>query len=316
MTYIIAEVGGNHDGNIELAKELVREAKEAGCNAVKFQTYDADKLVHPEAQALPQAKGYTKQVDRFKDLQFTEAQWLEIIDICKRYRIDFLTTCFDLESLEKYAPYMKAIKVASGDLTYTRLLRAAAQCGKPVLLSTGMSSYSEIEYAASYFDPNLLTVLHCVSIYPCSDENANLGVIRGLQGIYSSVGYSDHTQGITAAIAAAAMGCRVIEKHFTHDSTLDYGDHSLSLEPEDMAVMVHNIRRIEKMSGFAKPDPLESDNRDKMRRGAYAAKEINIGQVISEDDILCIRPKTRRNASDLVGKRARKDFKPLDAING
>ena len=316
MVYIIAEVGGNHDGSLELAKLLIRSAKEAGCDAVKFQTYEAEKLVHPDAKALPQAIGYEKQTDRFKDLQFTDEQWQDLIDECRRQNIDFLTTCFDLDSLKKYAPYMKAIKIASGDLTYERLLRAASECGKPVILSTGMSNIDEIKNAASFFNPELLTVLHCVSVYPCPDEHANLGVISGLQGLFSSVGYSDHTQGITAALVAAGMGCNVIEKHFTHDSSLPYGDHSLSVEPEDMAALVHNVRRIEKMMGDRKPDLIEMDNRHRMRRGAYAARDIKLGQVISEDDILCLRPRNRVRPGDIVGKRARQDFKRLDSLDG
>ena len=314
--YIIAEVGGNHDGSMETAKQLIKEAKAAGCNAVKFQTYNAEKLVHPQEQALPQAIGYTKQIDRFKDLQFTDEQWLELIGECKTQNIDFLTTCFDIESLEKYAKHMKFIKIASGDLTYSRLLRVAAQFGKPVIISTGMSSISEIKDAALFFDPSLLTVLHCVSAYPCPDDHANLGVITELQGLFSSVGYSDHTIGITAALVAAGMGCQVIEKHFTYDNELEHGDHHLSLVYEDMRAMVFNIRRVEKMLGTDKPDAIEMDNRHKMRRGAYAARPIFMGRVISEDDIVCLRPATRRKPNDIIGKRARKDYNQLDAING
>ena len=169
MTYIIAEVGGNHDGDLDQALSLIQVAKNAGCDAVKFQTYSAENLVHPQAVALPQAQraGYSKQLDRFKDLEFTDEQWDLVIQTCKDLKIDFLTTPFDLESLDRLQNKMKFIKIASGDLTYHKLIRAASETSKRVILSTGMANYEEIKESASLVDINKLTVCHCVSLYPC-----------------------------------------------------------------------------------------------------------------------------------------------------
>lgn len=317
MTYIIAEIGGNHDADINKAIDLIYAAAQSGCDAVKFQTYDADKLVAPNTEALPQAKlaGYTNQNERFKALMFRVEQWERIIETCKIAKIDFLTTCFDIESLLQYAKYQKFIKIASGDLTYFKLLRAAASTGKRVLLSTGMGSYKEIEEAAWHFKDNV-TVMHCVSSYPTPDEHANLNVIRELQKKYDSVGYSDHTTGITGCLVAAAMGVDVIEKHFTYNADLAYGDHPVSVNQEEMTVMVEQVRRIEKMLGDEKPSSIEMNNRKTLRRGAYAARPVPIGKPICEADIIELRPATRRKPHELIGKRARRDYKPLEPIDG
>lgn len=310
MTYIIAEVGGNHDGDLDQALALIQVAKEAGCDAVKFQSYTAQSLVHPEASALPQAKGYTRQFKRFKDLEFWPEQWEQIIQACKG--IDFLTTPFDLEALDTFKDRMKFIKISSGDLTYHKLLRAASETGKPVILSTGMARIDEIQDAARFFNPTMLTVCHCVSLYPCPDSEANLGVIDDLKGLFTSVGYSDHTTGYQACLVAAGKGCDVIEKHITLNNKREYGDHPLSLEKKDLIQMVSDIRRIEKMQGHQKP----SDKEDvkTMRRGAYAKHPIEVGQVISENDIVELRPRYSRHPHEVIGKRAHKDYKELDSI--
>ena len=314
MTYIIAEVGSNHDGDLDQALSLIQIAKGAGCDAVKFQTYSAESLVHPSAVALPQAQraGYERQIERFKDLEFSKEQWDLLIKSCSDLKIDFLTTPFDLESLEAYRSKMKYIKIASGDLTYHKLLRAASETGKPVILSTGMARMDEIEDATRLFDPNRLTVCHCVSLYPCPDDEANLGVIDDLMERFPSVGYSDHTKGYQACLVAAGKGCDVIEKHITLDSNRDYGDHPLSIDPEDLKQMVSDIRRIEKMLGHQKPSVKE--DRFKLRRGAYAKNPIEFNQVISENDIIELRPRKSRDPHEVIGKRARKDYKELEAI--
>jgi len=309
--YIIAEIGSNHNGDLNQALTLINLAKECGADAVKFQSYHAEKLVHPQAMALPQAKGYTKQIDRFRDLQFTKEQWDRVIHRCKEVQIDFLTTPFDLESLDQFKSHMKYIKVSSGDLTHHRLLRAISATGKPVILSTGMASMSEIEDAARLFNPTMLTVCHCVSLYPCPDEEANLGVIDDLLERFSSVGYSDHTIGITASLVAAGKGCRVIEKHFTLDSSLDFGDHPLSSDPDEFAELVSHLRRIECMSGKEKPSIHEGTT---LRRGAYAKHKIEVGQIIGENDIIELRPQINRRPFEVIGTRARKTYEELDPI--
>lgn len=318
MTYIIAEVGGNHDGNINTALELIYLASEAGADAVKFQTFTAEKLVSKTADALPQARraGYTSQLERFKDLEFSEFDWERIIQECKKENIDFLTTCFDPETLRLFSPRMKFIKIASGDLTYKALLREARATGKHVLLSSGMSSMEEINEAVRILDRDNVTVLHCVSAYPTPDDHANLGVITSLKSIYSSVGYSDHTVGITACLVALGLGAEVIEKHFTLDSSKEYGDHPLSAEFEELKVLVEESKRISLMLGVEKPDSIELINKNLLRRGVYAAKNIPLGVPISEKDIIELRPATRCQYNDVIGRRAKKPYSigmPLDA---
>lgn len=310
--YIIAEVGGNHDGDLDQALSLIQVASEAGCDAVKFQTYHAEKLVHPETIALPQAIGYTKQYNRFKDLEFSSDQWELIIETCQELHIDFLTTPFDLETLETFKDKMKYIKIASGDLTYHKLLRAASETGKPVILSTGMSRIDEICEAARHFDLNMLTVCHCVSLYPCPDSEANLEVIEDLKLRFPSVGYSDHTIGPEACLVAAGKGCSVIEKHITFDSSRQYGDHPLSLEPQELTNMVESLHRISHMMGSEKPS--KQEDRSKMRRGAYAKHPIKLGQVIGESDIIELRPRKARDPHQVIGKRAKRDYEELEAI--
>lgn len=266
---------------------------------------------------MPQAKlsGHLTQHSRFKSLEFDQSQWDGIIKACRDAKISFMTTCFDVASLLRFAACQKFIKIASGDLTYFRLLRAAAITGKRVLLSTGMGSYKEIEEAAWHFNKDNLTVMHCVSAYPTPDIHANLNVIRELQKTYCSVGYSDHTVGITACLVAASMGCDVIEKHFSHDNSLLYGDHPVSANVEEMAVLVEQVRRIQTMLGSDKPADIELENRKVLRRGAYASRNIKIGEPISEADIIELRPATRRKPHELIGKRARRDYKPFEPID-
>jgi N,N'-diacetyllegionaminate synthase len=266
---------------------------------------------------MPQAQraGYETQHERFKSLEFSPRQWEEIIQTCNRAKIDFLTTCFDADLMASFAKRQKFIKIASGDLTYFKLLRAASNTGKRVLLSTGMGSYKEIEEAVWHLDKHNVTVMHCVSSYPTPDIHANMNVIRKLQETYQSVGYSDHTEGITACLIAASLGCEVIEKHFTHDNTLDYGDHPVSVTADEMAVLVEQVRRISTMLGSDKPADIELNNRKVLRRGAYAARPITIGKPISEADIIELRPATRRKPHELIGKRARRTYQPLEPID-
>lgn len=316
MTYIIAEVGGNHDGELSKALDLVGFAKEAGCDAVKFQTYSAPKLVHPDAPALAQAKGYTRQIERFADLEFAPGDWSRIIAECQMQEIDFLTTCFDLEALDEFAPAMPYIKVASGDLTYVDLLSAAASYGKPVLLSTGMATLDDIERAAQWVPRDLLIPMHCVSCYPTEDEDANLGMLEWMGETYPRFGYSDHTRGNLACIAATAMGAEVIEKHFTTTPDSDIGDHCLSADPGQMYELVQQVRRLDAMMGYAKPAACEMGARQTMRRGGYAARDMEKDEYIARADVLAIRPATRYAPHEYVGRRLRRAIKKGEPLDG
>jgi len=312
MTYIIAEVGGNHDGSYDLAKELIKSAAECGADAVKFQIYDAEKLVHPSAEALPQAKGYDKQLTRFKSLQFNTEQWHRLRHFAKECEIDFLATFFDVKTFDQWAPFLKMVKISSGDATWEPMLRAAAMSGKPVLLSTGMCNYMEIHNATRFIPPEQLTVMHCVTEYPTPPEDANLGVIPVLMDSYR-VGYSDHTIGLDACYIAVSMGCEVIEKHFTHDKTLDYGDHPHSMNAEDLRSLVEFCRLKELMCGVSKPTQIEIKQRLKFRRGTYAAHDLEAGVRLQVDDIIALRP-YNHNPDTMVGYKTTRAYKELEPI--
>ncbi len=315
MTYLIAEVGGNHDGDVKKAQELCRQAKIAGADAVKFQIYKADRLVHPSLPALKQAKGYDYQIDRFKDLELSGKNWRLIIATCEEIKIDFMATCFDIETLSHYEPDMERIKIASGDLTYHGLIKHAASFGKRVILSTGMANFDEIRQAVKVIGNNPYTVMHCVSSYPCPDEFANLDVIRLLQQQYQSVGYSDHTVGLVACFAAVVRQVQVIEKHFTLNNTLDYGDHPLSAMPNEFAELVQFVKRFQVMRGTTKPSAIEIDNAPHFRRGVYSAHDINEGQVISFEDVVVLRPATQTTLQNIVGTKAPRDYLKGDSFD-
>jgi len=317
MSYIIAEIGGNHDGNISIAKKLVRDAKKAGADAVKFQIYNARDLVHPQAAALKQAKGYTKQLNRFADLQLTDKNWRLLISMCEHLDIDFLASCFDARIMSHYAPYMKAIKISSGDLTYDGLIRHAATFNKPIYLSTGMANIEEIQRAFNLIPDSIpVTVMHCVTSYPCADSDANLGMIRYLQNYYTFVGYSDHTIGTTACMAAMAMDVDVIEKHFTYDNTLDYGDHVLSATPDELAELVQHNKRLNDMLDFKSTIKSECDNAPHFRRGVYSACDIEQGCVINSADVAILRPATHTTPDSIIGTIATKNYKQGDSFDG
>lgn len=321
-TYFIAEIGGNHNGSPEEAYRLVEAAAKSGANAVKFQTYKAETLVHPSVEPVPIVKKhYATQLDRFKSLELSWEVYEKIFAMCETLGVDFLTTPFDMEILETFAPRMPAIKIASGDLTYKQLVDAAVATGKPVLLSTGASTLDEIKAVAGTIPAAQRGVLHCVSVYPLPDELANLKAISTLKTALpdAAIGYSDHTIGNEAVIAAATLGAEVIEAHFTMDKAQTPGDHPLSLDPDDLADAIRRIRRVEAMLGTGEKtiSDTEQNMRRMIRRGVYAARDIAPGQTITAEDILIVRPTTALSpaeADSLIGKTASAPCKRLDEI--
>jgi N,N'-diacetyllegionaminate synthase len=322
QVYVIAEIGGNHNGDAETAYRLVDAAAGVGVNAVKFQTYSAETLVHPSVEPVPLVKRhYATQRDRFKSLELDLEVYERIIAMCERLGLDFITTPFDLDILAQFAPRMPAIKIASGDLTYHALIRAAAAIGKPVFLSTGMATVNEIRTAAAFIPAAQRALLHCVSIYPLPDDQANILAIKTMGEAFpeAAIGYSDHTIGVEASVCAVALGARIIEKHFTLDTGQTPGDHALSLDPVGLAAMVRSIRRVEKMlgDGDKSPQPGETQMRSMMRRGLYAARDLDAGTTLTAEDVLCIRPVSSLPpdaVATLEGRRLRSALRELDPI--
>ncbi len=307
--YVIAEIGGNHNGDPELAHRLVEEAARAGTDAVKFQTYRPESLVHPDMEAVPIARRFHKtQFERFRSLELSDEDYERLIAQCRDLGVHFLTTPYDLDILARFAPRMPAIKIASGDATYHGLIRAAAATGKPVILSTGFCDMAEVEAAAALIPPTQRALLHCVSIYPLPDGQVNLAAIPVLKAAFpdSVIGYSDHTVGAEACLGAVALGAQILEKHFTLDRDQELGDHRLSLEPDQLAWMVTQAKRLAAMRGNGvKPLPGEAALRDKFRRGIYAKRDLQKGHVLTADDLLIIRPVSAIGAQcamDLPGR--------------
>jgi N-acetylneuraminate synthase/N,N'-diacetyllegionaminate synthase len=301
---IIAEAGVNHNGNEEMAFELVRKAKECGADYVKFQTFITEKIISTKA---PKAE-YQIQNDGAEDSQFQMVKKLElsfdafrrIESYCKELQIGFLSTAFDFESLEFIDSLNPDyLKIPSGEITNTPLLQAIASKNRPVILSTGMCTLPEIQYAVdtlfkAELQPEQLTILHCTTEYPTPLNEVNLKAMLHLQQVFGvKIGYSDHTIGATVPFAAVALGATMIEKHFTLDRQLPGPDHIASMEPYDLAEMVKSIREIEVAiagSGIKEPTPSELKNRVVARKSIHIAHNLEEGHALQFDDLEFTRP--------------------------
>ncbi|MDX9967258.1 MAG: N-acetylneuraminate synthase [Sulfuricurvum sp.] len=323
-TFIIAEAGVNHNGSLDLAKKLIDVAAEAGADAVKFQTFKAEKLVSKKAQKAEYQKQTTdaaeSQYDMIKKLELDEPAHRELIRYCGEKKIRFLSTPFDHESIELLdAQGMEIFKIPSGEITNLPYLRHIGGLGKEVILSTGMADLGEIEDAldllvSSGTPKEKITILHATTEYPCPMDEVNLramGTIASAFGVRT--GYSDHTRGIEVPIAAVAMGASVIEKHFTLDRTMEGPDHKASLEPDELCAMVAAIRNIEKAlgEGIKKPSPSEAKNMAVARKSIVAARPIRAGEVFTSENIAIKRPGTGISPmryDEIVGERAARDY--------
>ena len=270
---IIAEAGVNHNGSIETAKQLINVAADAGADFVKFQTFRADSLVIKEADKANYQKKLTQKdeshFEMIRRLELDKSAHEELISYCIQKNIQFLSTAFDIESVNLLSELdIKIYKIPSGEITNLPYLRHIGGLGKPVIMSTGMATLDEVKAAMDVLidaglEKNDLTILHCNTEYPTPMSNVNItAMITMKDELKVKVGYSDHTLGIEISIAAVAMGANVIEKHFTLDRTLPGPDHAASLEPEELRSMVQAIRNIEKAlgDGVKKPSPSEKKN--------------------------------------------------------
>jgi len=329
-TFIIAEAGVNHNGSLELAKRLVDVAVDAGADAVKFQTFKADKLVSRGAQKAEYQKQTTSaeesQYEMIKKLELDENAHRDLIRYCDQKQIMFLSTPFDHDSIDLLNSFgMPIFKIPSGEITNLPYLRHVGRLGKEVILSTGMADLGEIEDALDVLmqagvPKEKITVLHATTEYPCPIEEVNLRAMQTIRAAFGvKVGYSDHTQGIEVPIAAVAMGACVIEKHFTLDRTMDGPDHKASLEPAELKAMVQAIRNIGQAlgDGIKKPSESEAKNMSVARKSLVAARPIKIGEMFSEDNITIKRPGNGLNPmrwDEMMGQVARKDYQEDDLL--
>jgi|APSaa5957512622_1039677.scaffolds.fasta_scaffold35771_2 N,N'-diacetyllegionaminate synthase len=300
---IIAEAGVNHNGSMASAKRLIDAAVEAGAGYVKFQTFKAETLVTQTAQKAEYQKSITdkneSQFDMIKNLELDKAAHEELIEYCNSKDIRFLSTAFDNDSIDMLAELdIPLFKIPSGEITNLPYLRHIGRMGKPIILSTGMSTMDEVRSALNILmeagaKKDEITILHCNTEYPTPMEDVNLKAMLTIGNeLSANIGYSDHTLGIEVPIAAVAMGATVIEKHFTLDRTMPGPDHAASLEPDELKAMVTAIRNIEKAmgDGIKKPSPSEIKNLPIARKSIVAKTSIKKGELFSEDNLTVKRP--------------------------
>jgi len=329
--FIIAEAGVNHNGSIELAKKLIDVASDAGADAVKFQTFKAEKLVSKSAQKAAYQKenmddGDDSQLNMLKKLELDTKTHKELIAYCKDKGIMFLSTPFDLESIEMLDSLgLKIFKIPSGEITNLPYLRAIAKLNKKVVLSTGMATMDEVRDAFNILVQNgtkkeNITILHANTMYPTPMEDVNLRAMLSIEKeLDVAVGYSDHTLGIEVDIAAVALGATLIEKHFTLDKSMEGPDHKASLEPDELKAMVTGIKNIEKALGSdeKKPSPSESVNIEIARKSIVAARDIKKGEYFSEDNLTTKRPAkgvSPMKWDEILGSKAQKDYEEDELI--
>lgn len=299
--YIIAEAGVNHEGSMELAKRLIDEATEGGANAIKFQTYKADTIASKDSPYYwDLTKEPTKsQHELFQKYdKFWKKEFEELKFYCDKVGIEFMSTPFDIESANFLNDLMDVFKISSSDITNKPFIKYLCKFGKPIILSTGASYLWEIHEAVEWINEfeNPLALLHCVLNYPTSDENANLGMIRGLKEAFPNflIGYSDHTlpKNMHNLEVATILGAVILEKHFTYDKLLPGNDHYHAMDKEDLKVFNSRLANLEKILGSFKISSLkdEEKSRQNARRSLVAARNILQGKKIELEDITFKRP--------------------------
>ncbi len=329
-TYIIAEAGVNHNGSLETAYKLIDAAKSSGADAVKFQSFKADSLVSKKAEKAEYQKQATSsnesQYEMIKKLELSLEDHHKLIDYCLKKEIQFLSSPFDLDSIDLLNDLgMEIFKIPSGEIINLPYLKKIGKLNKNVILSTGMSDLGEIEDAIDALVDNgtnreKITVLQCNTEYPTPYEDVNLKAMLTIKNAFNvKVGYSDHTKGIEVPIAAVALGAEVIEKHFTLDRNMDGPDHKASLEPNELKQMVESIRNIEKAlgNGIKKPSKSELKNKQIARKSLVAIKKIEKEELFTEDSIGIKRPGNGISPmrwDEIIGKTSNKDFEIDDLI--
>ena len=329
-TIIIAEAGVNHNGSMILAKQLIDVAAAAGADYVKFQTFKASKIASSNAaKAMYQLEttgAGESQLDMLRKLELSEADHLVLKDYCASKKIAFLSTAFDLESIDILKRLGITLgKIPSGEITNLPYLRKMATSFKELIVSSGMTDMEELRQAITAleqagFNRKRLTILHCNTEYPTPYEDVNLKAMVSIAEEFGVlIGYSDHTRGIEVPIAAVALGATVIEKHFTLDRTMEGPDHKASLEPDELIAMVKSVRNIEKALGSSDkvPSPSESKNKAIARKSIVAGKWIRQGELFDENNLAVKRPGTGISPMKwdaVIGQPAKRNFEPDELI--
>jgi sialic acid synthase SpsE/spore coat polysaccharide biosynthesis protein SpsF (cytidylyltransferase family) len=322
--YLIAEVGGNHEGNFDYARKLVEEACQSGAHCVKVQIYTGDNLV-----------SFVEDPDRnihFKKFELSIQEHRHLADICRAYSVDYNASIWDIPSLEIFDEYLNFYKVGSGDLTAFPILRWMATKGKPILLSTGLSNLDDVSHSINYIrsinplynHPSMICILQCTSMYPIPLSEANLSVMHTYRDLFScESGYSDHTEGDFAIKQAISMDARVIEFHYTDSRDgKKFRDHKVSLLNSEIKALTEYISQYKIAAGISYKVPqqseIDSGHTSSFRRAVYLNKPVKVGQIISESDLITLRPchgVDARDYSKLIGSVALRDIAPFTAIN-
>lgn len=328
--FIISEVGVNHNGSLELAKQLVDVAAECGADAVKFQTFKAATLVTRSAKQADYQTANTgkqeSQFDMLKRLELSEADHQELVDYCQLKNIEFMSTPFDLQSIQFLNGLgVNRFKIPSGEITNYPYLKMVGAYNKEIVLSTGMATLADIEAALNLLiesgtDKDKITILHATTDYPTQMQDVNLTAMQTIaQAFKVKVGYSDHTPGIEVPTAAVALGASIIEKHFTLDKNLPGPDHKASLEPQELNNMVKAIRNIEIAlgDGIKRPSANEQKNMQVARKSLVALTDIRKGDTFSEHNLTVKRPGlgiSPMRWNEIIGQVAQKDYQADELI--
>lgn len=326
--FIIAEAGVNHNGSLKLAKKMVEKAVEAKVDAIKFQTFISENVVSKNAKKAEYQVKNTEirketQLEMVKKLELSFNDFIELKEYCNIKNIEFLSTPFDLESIEFLKKLgMKVWKVPSGEITNLPYLRKIAEVADEIILSTGMSDLDEISKAVDILkkENKKILILHCNTEYPTPMEDVNLRAMELLKEKFNvEVGYSDHTLGIEVPIAAVALGARIIEKHFTLDKNMEGPDHKASLEPGELKKMVTGIRNIEEALGKKQKEVTESEkkNKDIARKSIVAKKNIKKGEIFTEENLTVKRPGNGISPmqwDEVIGKISIRNFEEDELI--
>ncbi|GGD41434.1 N,N'-diacetyllegionaminic acid synthase [Malaciobacter pacificus] len=328
--FVIAEAGVNHNGSIELAKKLIDVAAQAGANAVKFQTFKTENLVSKNAQKADYQKETTdsteSQFDMIKKLELDVDTHKELISYCNEKNIMFLSTPFDLDSVDLLSDLgLEIFKIPSGEITNLPYLRKIGNLNKKIVLSTGMADIGEIEDALDVLinagtKKENITVLHANTMYPTPMSDVNLKAMVTIGNTFDiAYGYSDHTLGIEVPTAAVALGASCIEKHFTLDKTMEGPDHKASLEPSELIAMVEAIKNIELALGnvIKKPSSSETPNMKVARKSIVASKDIKVGEILNTENLAIKRPGdgiSPMRWDEIIGSVAKKDYSKDELI--
>jgi N,N'-diacetyllegionaminate synthase len=324
QVFIIAEAGVNHNGSLKIAKKMVDAAKEAGADACKFQTFEAERIISRFAKKAEYQQRTTSedesQLEMVKRLELGEEAHRELFSYCRKKNILFLSSAFDTQSVDFLNELgVEIFKIPSGEITNLPYLRKAGSLGKKVIVSTGMATLEEVKGALKILKQSGtsledITVLHCNTEYPTPIHDVNLRAMVTIKERFNvKVGYSDHTPGTEVAIAAVALGASVIEKHFTLDRNMEGPDHSASLEPDELKYMISAIRNIEKAlgSGIKEPSQSEKKNISVARKSIVASINIKKGELFSVENLAVKRPGTGVSPMEwdrVIGKRAKRNF--------